>query len=75
MVGKKQSFCLIDVWLLNYLYLYLGSFIALPAIGSGNNTITVYAENRVNVERTLRSLNYLVCMNNNSAIASLLIQN
>ncbi|KAG2184834.1 hypothetical protein INT43_000747 [Umbelopsis isabellina] len=38
-----------------------GSFIALPALGSGSNTITVYAENRVNVERTLRSLNHLAC--------------
>ncbi|CDS11242.1 hypothetical protein LRAMOSA03505 [Lichtheimia ramosa] len=37
-----------------------GSFIAFPALGSGSNTITVYAENRINVERTLRSLNYLI---------------
>lgn len=40
----------------------IGSFIAFPALGSGSNTITVYAENRINVERTLRSLNYLVRM-------------
>ncbi|KAI8071273.1 hypothetical protein BC940DRAFT_361669, partial [Gongronella butleri] len=37
-----------------------GSIVLFPAIGSGCNTITVYAENRVRVERTLRLLNYLV---------------
>ncbi|KAI9303450.1 hypothetical protein BJ944DRAFT_289386 [Cunninghamella echinulata] len=36
-----------------------GSVIIFPALGSGCNTITVYAENRVNVERTFRLLNYL----------------
>ncbi|KAI9498114.1 hypothetical protein BDB00DRAFT_801188 [Zychaea mexicana] len=36
-----------------------GSFIAFPALGSGSNTVTVYAENRINAERTLRSLNHL----------------
>lgn len=41
--------------------LQLGSFIAFPPIGSGSGTVTVYAENRVNAERTLRSLNFLVC--------------
>ncbi|KAI9019443.1 hypothetical protein CLU79DRAFT_758842 [Phycomyces nitens] len=38
-----------------------GSFIALPALGSGTGLVTVYAENRVNAERTLRSLNFLAC--------------
>ncbi|KAI9319971.1 hypothetical protein BX666DRAFT_2025001 [Dichotomocladium elegans] len=37
-----------------------GSFVAFPALGSGSNTVTVYAENRINAERTLRSLNYLI---------------
>ncbi|KAI8149708.1 hypothetical protein BJV82DRAFT_504932, partial [Fennellomyces sp. T-0311] len=36
-----------------------GSFIAFPALGSGSNTVTAYAENRINAERTLRSLNHL----------------
>ncbi|KAI9279008.1 hypothetical protein BDA99DRAFT_493747 [Phascolomyces articulosus] len=36
-----------------------GSFVAFPALGSGSNTLTVYAENRINAERTLRSLNHL----------------
>ncbi|KAI8371769.1 uncharacterized protein BYT42DRAFT_81246 [Radiomyces spectabilis] len=38
-----------------------GSFIELPLVGSGENRIAVYAENRVNVERTLRALNFLAC--------------
>ncbi|OAD74422.1 hypothetical protein PHYBLDRAFT_97033, partial [Phycomyces blakesleeanus NRRL 1555(-)] len=38
-----------------------GSFIALPPLGSGTGLVTVYAENRVNAERTLRSLNFLAC--------------
>lgn len=37
-----------------------GSFIAFPKMGSDSNLVTVYAENRVNAERTLRSLHYLV---------------
>ncbi|KAI9007546.1 hypothetical protein CLU79DRAFT_688008, partial [Phycomyces nitens] len=36
------------------------SFIRFPLLGSGDNKIIVYAENRVNVERTFRLLNYLV---------------
>ncbi|KAG2224282.1 hypothetical protein INT45_012850 [Circinella minor] len=36
-----------------------GSFVSFPALGSGSNTVTVYAENRINAERTLRSLNHL----------------
>ncbi|ORZ21442.1 hypothetical protein BCR42DRAFT_320769 [Absidia repens] len=38
-----------------------GSFISLPPLGSKLNTVTVYAENRVNAERTLRSINFLAC--------------
>ncbi|KAI8330701.1 hypothetical protein BC941DRAFT_361124 [Chlamydoabsidia padenii] len=38
-----------------------GSFIALPPPGSTLDIITVYAENRVNAERTLRSINFLAC--------------
>ncbi|KAI8096890.1 uncharacterized protein BX664DRAFT_257220 [Halteromyces radiatus] len=38
-----------------------GSFIALPPLGTKSNTVTVYAENRVNAERTLRSINFLAC--------------
>ncbi|ORZ01603.1 hypothetical protein BCR43DRAFT_454235 [Syncephalastrum racemosum] len=40
-----------------------GSFIAFPPLGSveGGDSVTVYAENRVNAERTLRSLNFLAC--------------
>ncbi|KAG0182236.1 hypothetical protein DFQ29_005119 [Apophysomyces sp. BC1021] len=38
-----------------------GSFIAMPSLGSGNGVVTAYAENRVNAERTLRSLNFLAC--------------
>ncbi|KAI8337280.1 hypothetical protein BC941DRAFT_353275, partial [Chlamydoabsidia padenii] len=37
-----------------------GSVILFPALGSGCNTVTVYGENRVSVERTLRLLNYLL---------------
>ncbi|ORX46310.1 hypothetical protein DM01DRAFT_1293755, partial [Hesseltinella vesiculosa] len=37
-----------------------GSVIIFPALGSGCSTITVYAENRLRAERTLRLLNYLV---------------
>ncbi|OAD77214.1 hypothetical protein PHYBLDRAFT_142718 [Phycomyces blakesleeanus NRRL 1555(-)] len=37
-----------------------GSFIRFPLLGSGDNKIVVYAENRVNVERTYRLLNYLI---------------
>lgn len=51
----------------------IGSFIAFPALGSGSNTITVYAENRINVERTLRSLNYLVRMMSLFSITRLII--
>ncbi|SAM09295.1 hypothetical protein [Absidia glauca] len=36
-----------------------GSVILFPALGSGCNTVTVYGENRVSVERSLRLLNYL----------------
>lgn len=46
--------------LLTSSFIQLGSFIAFPPIGSGSGTVTVYAENRVNAERTLRSLNFLV---------------
>ncbi|KAI8145448.1 hypothetical protein BJV82DRAFT_535627 [Fennellomyces sp. T-0311] len=38
-----------------------GSYIEFPPLGSGMRTVTVYAENRVNAERTLRSLNFLAC--------------
>ncbi|OZJ06017.1 hypothetical protein BZG36_01075 [Bifiguratus adelaidae] len=38
-----------------------GSFILFPVLGSSGSTITIFAENRVNVERTLRSLNMLTC--------------
>lgn len=37
-----------------------GSFVAFPKMGSGGNLVTVYAESRVNAERTLRSLHFLV---------------
>lgn len=40
--------------------LFLGSFISFPAFGSEKSQIQVYAENNIHVERTLRSLNYLV---------------
>ncbi|CAO3615293.1 unnamed protein product [Cunninghamella echinulata] len=38
-----------------------GSFIYLPPIGAQQSTVTVYAESRVNAERTLRSINFLAC--------------
>ncbi|KAI7899462.1 uncharacterized protein BX663DRAFT_441211 [Cokeromyces recurvatus] len=38
-----------------------GSFISFPKMGTSNNVVTVYAENRVNAERTLRSLHFLAC--------------
>ncbi|KAI9303044.1 hypothetical protein BJ944DRAFT_184015 [Cunninghamella echinulata] len=38
-----------------------GSFIHLPPIGAQQSTVTVYAESRVNAERTLRSINFLAC--------------
>ncbi|KAI8390924.1 uncharacterized protein BYT42DRAFT_490751 [Radiomyces spectabilis] len=38
-----------------------GSFIEFPALGANSGTVVVYAENRVNAERTLRLLNYLAC--------------
>ncbi|RUP12500.1 hypothetical protein BC936DRAFT_139809, partial [Jimgerdemannia flammicorona] len=38
-----------------------GSFLQFPPLGSGHNMVTVFAENRVNAERTLRSLNLLAC--------------
>lgn len=37
------------------------SYILFSAPGSGNNMITVFAESRVNAERTLRALNHLAC--------------
>lgn len=36
------------------------SFIQFPKMGTESNQIIVYAENQVNVERTLRSLHFLV---------------
>jgi hypothetical protein len=38
----------------------LGSFFLFPALGSGSNSVSIYAENRINVERSIRLLNYLV---------------
>lgn len=38
-----------------------GAYIAFPKMSSGINLVTVYAENRVNAERTLRSLHTLAC--------------
>ncbi|CEP16842.1 hypothetical protein [Parasitella parasitica] len=38
-----------------------GSFVSFPKMGSGGNLVTVYAESRVNAERTLRSLHFLAC--------------
>lgn len=35
-----------------------GAYIQFPQVGSGDNRITVCAENRVNAERTLRALNF-----------------
>lgn len=37
-----------------------GSFVSFPKMGSRSNLVTVYAESRVNAERTLRSLHFLV---------------
>ncbi|KAI8378403.1 hypothetical protein BD560DRAFT_325462 [Blakeslea trispora] len=37
-----------------------GSFFAFPTLGAGDNMISVYAENRVNVERSIRLLNQLI---------------
>jgi hypothetical protein len=39
-----------------------GSFVSFPKMGSGGNLVTVYAESRVNAERTLRSLHFLVSL-------------
>lgn len=38
----------------------LGSYFIFPALGSGSNSLSIYAENRINVERSVRLLNYLV---------------
>ncbi|CEP12772.1 hypothetical protein [Parasitella parasitica] len=38
-----------------------GAYIEFPRLGSGDNKVTVYAENRVNAERTLRALNFQAC--------------
>lgn len=38
-----------------------GSFVSFPKMSSGGNLVTVYAESRVNAERTLRSLHFLAC--------------
>ncbi|KAI8083823.1 hypothetical protein BDF21DRAFT_416700 [Thamnidium elegans] len=38
-----------------------GSFLSFPKMGSRQNIVTVYAESRVNAERTLRSLHFLAC--------------
>ncbi|RCI02721.1 hypothetical protein CU098_010886 [Rhizopus stolonifer] len=38
-----------------------GAYIEFPTLGSGDNRVTVYAENRVNAERTLRALNFQAC--------------
>ncbi|KAI9280469.1 hypothetical protein BY458DRAFT_584371 [Sporodiniella umbellata] len=38
-----------------------GAYVMFPKIGSGKNKVTVYAENRVNAERTLRALNLQAC--------------
>ncbi|KAI8066918.1 hypothetical protein BC940DRAFT_239742, partial [Gongronella butleri] len=38
-----------------------GSFVALPSVGTGSDRIHVYAENRVNAERTLRAVNFVAC--------------
>ncbi|KAI8081949.1 uncharacterized protein B0P05DRAFT_538748 [Gilbertella persicaria] len=37
-----------------------GSFFSFPALGAGSNFVSIYAENRVNVERSIRLLNYLI---------------
>lgn len=44
-----------------FFFFYIGAFIEFPPIGSGDNRVTVYAENRVNAERTLRALNFQAC--------------
>ncbi|KAI7873515.1 uncharacterized protein EV154DRAFT_396922, partial [Mucor mucedo] len=36
-----------------------GSFFLFPSLGSGSNSVSIYAENRINVERSIRLLNYL----------------
>ena len=36
------------------------TFISFPPIGSSTSLITVYGENRVNVQRTIRSVMHLV---------------
>ncbi|ORX54376.1 hypothetical protein DM01DRAFT_1407241 [Hesseltinella vesiculosa] len=38
-----------------------GSYVALPTLGSGDDRMHVYAENRVNAERTLRAVNFVAC--------------
>ncbi|ORZ20701.1 hypothetical protein BCR42DRAFT_321898 [Absidia repens] len=38
-----------------------GSFVGFPPLGSGDDSISVYAENRVNAERTLRAINFVAC--------------
>ncbi|KAI9249018.1 hypothetical protein BY458DRAFT_525999 [Sporodiniella umbellata] len=38
-----------------------GAYIMFPAIGSGSTRVTVYAENRVYTERTLRALHLQAC--------------
>ncbi|CAO3675270.1 unnamed protein product [Rhizopus stolonifer] len=38
-----------------------GSFVEFPKMGTKDNLIRVFAENQVNVERTLRSLHFLAC--------------
>ncbi|OBZ82802.1 hypothetical protein A0J61_09148 [Choanephora cucurbitarum] len=37
-----------------------GSFFSFPILGATSNTVSVYAENRVNVERSIRLLNQLI---------------
>lgn len=59
MVYMRSPFFFYLFYLL-YLLLYLGSYISFPTFGSEKSQIQVYAENNINVERTLRSLNYLV---------------
>ncbi|KAI9469022.1 MAG: hypothetical protein EXX96DRAFT_590174 [Benjaminiella poitrasii] len=38
-----------------------GSFISLSPLGSGKNSVTVYAENRIYTERSIRLFNRLAC--------------
>ncbi|CAO3621245.1 unnamed protein product [Cunninghamella blakesleeana] len=53
-----------------------GSFVEFPILGSGEDRVSVYAENRVNAERTLRAINFVACsiyeaiffFNNNDAV-------